>query len=215
MDVDELLTSTRSARKALDLGAPIDMDEIRDCLRIGLQAANGSNQQSWRWLIVTDQRLRDAVAALYRDAYLAKVGGQLIADLLPEASPERRLMSSTEWLVENMARVPALVIPCYEPTIPRSEGDESFYRATLYGSIFPAVWNFQLALRTRGYGTCVTTLHLHHEAAVGDLLGIPASYVQGCLLPVARLRDGTTFTRAPRRPLDEVVAVNGFDVEKR
>lgn len=84
MDVDELLTSTRSARKALDLGAPIDMDEIRDCLRIGLQAANGSNQQSWRWLIVTDQRLRDAVAALYRDAYLAKVGGQLIADLLPE-----------------------------------------------------------------------------------------------------------------------------------
>ena len=49
MDIDELLTTTRSARKSLDLGAPADLDDIRDCLRIGLQAANGSNQQSWRW----------------------------------------------------------------------------------------------------------------------------------------------------------------------
>ncbi|MDZ4268487.1 MAG: nitroreductase family protein [Mycobacterium sp.] len=210
MDTDELLTTTRSARKALDLDAPIDLDEVRDCLRIGLQAANGSNQQSWQWLIVTDRRLRDAIANLYREAYFAKVGGQPIAGLLPSGTPERRLMSSTEWLVENLARVPALVIPCYEPAMPRSDGDESFYLATLYGSIFPAVWNFQLALRTRGYGTCVTTLHLHHKAAVGELLGIPESYVQGCLLPVARLRDGTVFTAAPRRPLDDVVAVNAF-----
>jgi nitroreductase len=215
MDADELLTTTRSARKALDLDAAIDLDEVRDCLRIGLQAANGSNQQSWRWVIVTEARLRDAIAHLYRQAYLAKVGGQLIAGLMPSGTPERRLMSSTEWLVENMARVPALVIPCYEPVMPRSDGDESFYLATLYGSIFPPVWNFQLALRTRGYGTCVTTLHLHHEAEVGQLLGIPGSYVQGCLLPVARLRGGITFSPAPRRPLDEVVAMNCFDVEAR
>ncbi|MDZ4232987.1 MAG: nitroreductase family protein, partial [Dietzia sp.] len=146
MNTDELLTTTRSARKALDLDAPIDLDEVRVCLRIGLQAANGSNQQSWQWLIVTDRRLRDAIADLYRDAYLAKVGGQLIAGLMPSGTPERRLMSSTEWLVENLAKVPALVIPCYEPAMPRSDGDESFYLATLYGSIFPAVWNFQLAL---------------------------------------------------------------------
>ena len=25
-------------------------------------------------------------------------------------------MSSTEWLVEHLAEVPVLVIPCYEPT---------------------------------------------------------------------------------------------------
>ena len=213
MEIDELLTTTRSARKTLDFGTPIDLDEVRECLRIGLQAANGSNQQSWRWVVVTDDRLREVIAEKYRDAYLAKVGGRLIAGLIPPGTPERTLMSSTEWLVENLARAPALVIPCYEPTMPRSHGDESFYRATLYGSIFPAVWNFQLALHSRNYGTCVTTLHLHHEAEVGELLGIPGSYVQGCLLPVARLRTGTTFTPAPRRPLDEVVAMNGFEVE--
>ncbi|GAC1412795.1 MAG: nitroreductase family protein [Mycobacterium sp.] len=211
MDIDQLLTATRSARRSLDLDAPVDLDEIRECLRIGLQAANGSNQQSWRWLIVTEQALRDKIADLYRAAYLEKVGGQLIAGFMPSGTPEAKLMSSTEWLVENLARVPVLVIPCYEPTMPRTDSDESFYLATLYGSIFPAVWNFQLALYTRGYGTCITTLHLHHEQTVRELLGVPESFIQGCLLPVGRLRTGHTFAPAPRREIDEVVGINGWE----
>ncbi|OBA57420.1 nitroreductase [Mycobacterium sp. 1100029.7] len=211
MDIDYLLTATRSARKTLDLDAPVDLGDIRECLRIGLQAANGSNSQAWRWLVIADPQKRDRIAELYRDAYLKRVGGQLLADMLPGGTPDGRLMSSTEWLVENLAKVPLLVIPCYQPYLPRIDGDESFHLATLYGSIFPAVWNFQLALHTRGYGTCVTTLHLHHEAEVGELLGIPPTYVQGALLPVGRLRSGHTFRPAPRRPLDEVVAVDGWD----
>ncbi len=211
MDIEYLLTATRSARTSLDLDAPVDMADVRECLRIGLQAANGSNQQSWRWLVVTDPLLREKIAELYRDSYLLRVGGQLIADLMPAGTPEGRIMSSTEWLVENMAQVPVLVIPCYQPYLPRITGDESFHQATLYGSIFPAVWNFQLALHTRGYGTCITTLHLHREDDVRQLLGIPQTYVQGCLLPVGRLRAGHTFRPALRRPLDDVVVRDRWD----
>jgi nitroreductase len=211
MDIEYLLTATPSARKSLDLDAPVNVDDIRECLRIGLQAANGSNAQSWRWLVVTDPALRAKVAELYREAYLRRVGGQMLADLMPAGTPESRVMSSTEWLVENMAKVPLLVIPCYEPYLPRIDGDESFHLATLYGSIFPPVWNFQLALHTRGYGTCITTLHLHHEEEIRKLLGVPQTYVQGCLLPVARLRAGRTFRPAPRRPVDEVVARDRWD----
>lgn len=211
MDIEYLLTATPSARKSLDLDAAVDLDDIRECLRIGLQAANGSNAQSWRWLVITDAVLRAKIAELYREAYLRRVGGQLLADLMPAGTPESRIMSSTEWLVENMAGMPLLVIPCYEPYLPRIDGDESFHLATLYGSIFPPVWNFQLALHTRGYGTCVTTLHLHHEEEVRKLLGIPQTYVQGCLLPVGRLRAGRTFRPAPRRPVEEVVARDRWD----
>ncbi|ORB74275.1 nitroreductase family protein [Mycobacterium scrofulaceum] len=211
MDIEYLLTATRSARKTLDPDAPVDFADIRECLRIGLQAANGSNQQSWRWLAVTDPQLRAQIAELYREAYLLRVGGEMIADLVPAETPEGRIMSSTEWLVANMARVPLLLIPCYQPYLPRIEGDESFHRATLYGSIFPAVWNFQLALHTRGYGTCITTLHLHREDEVRRLLGIPDTYVQGCLLPVGRLRAGHRFRPARRRPVDEVVARDRWD----
>lgn len=211
MEVDYLLTSTPSARKSLDLDAPVDVEDIRECLRIGLQAANGSNAQSWRWLVITDPVVRTKIAELYRDAYLLRVGGQLVADLMPPGTPESRVMSSTEWLVENLASVPLLVIPCYESYLPRIRGDESFYLATLYGSIFPPVWNFQLALHTRGYGTCITTLHLHHEDEIRKLLGIPQTYVQGCLLPVGRLRAGRTFRAARRRPLEEVVACDRWN----
>jgi nitroreductase len=203
MDIEYLLTATRSARKSLDLDAPVDIADIRECLRIGLQAANGSNQQSWRWLVVIDPALRKQIAELYREAYLLRVGGQMLADLLPAGTPEGRLMSSTEWLVENMAKVPALVIPCYEPYLPRIDGDESFHRATLYGSIFPAVWNFQLALRSRGLGSVLTTLHLFRETEVAELLGIPDNVMQVALLPVAYTTGGD-FKPAQRPPVEDV-----------
>jgi nitroreductase len=211
MDVEHLLTATRSARKSLDLDAPVDHAEIRECLEIGCQAANGSNQQSWRWLVVVDPELRAQIAALYRDAYLSRTGGRMISDRIATDDPRSRLMTSTEWLVEHLAEVPVHVIPCYEPYLPAHDDDESFRVATIYGSIFPAVWNFQLALHARGYGTCLTTLHLLREREIGALLGIPETAVQGCLLPVGRLRAGERFRPAPRRPIDEVVAVDHWE----
>jgi len=211
MEIEKLLTTTRSARKSLDLEAPVDRDDVRECLRIALQAANGSNQQAWRWLAVFDADRRARVAEQYRDAYLSVTGGRYISADLGTDTPNGRIMSSTEWLVEHLHEVPLLVIPCYEPYLRRSEHDEAFQAATLWGSIFPPVWNFQLALHSRGYGTCITTLHLFREAEVREILGIPESYVQGCLLPVARLRPGTVFTPPPRRPLEQVVATDAWD----
>jgi nitroreductase len=211
MEIDQLLTATRSARKTLDLAAPVDREAIRDCLRIALQAANGSNQQPWRWLVICDPGLRAEIARLYREAYLSRTGQRMVSDRMDAETPVGRLLSSTEWLVEHLAEVPALVIPCYEPYIPSTGDDDSFRQATFYGSIFPPVWNFQLALHTRGYGTCITTLHLLREPEVQALLGIPDTYVQSCLLPVARLRAGTHFQPAPRRPIEEVVALDGWD----
>jgi hypothetical protein len=54
-------------------------------------------------------------------------------------------------------------------------------------------------------------LHLHREDEVRQLLGIPQTYVQGCLLPVGRLNAGHTFRPARRRPVDEVVARDRWD----
>jgi nitroreductase len=210
VDIEHLLTATRSVRKRLDLDAPIDRDEIRECLRIGCQAANGTNMQTWRWIVVSDPGLRTEIARLYQDAFLSMTGRASVSDGPPQDTPFGRIMSSTEWLVEHLAEVPLHVIPCYEPYLPY-RGDSSFSTATLYGSIFPAVWNFQLALHSRGYGTCITTLHLEHETEVAALLGIPDTYVQSCLLPVGRLRPGQRLRPAPRRPIEDVVSVDRFD----
>ena len=208
-EIDRLLTSTHSARKTLDLDAPVDLREIAECLGIALHAANGTNQQSWRWLVVTDPERRRQVAGRYAAAYSGLTGGR-IADQLDEESAFGRLMASTEWLVDRLADVPVFVIPCYQPYIPRSETNEQFALATLYGSIFPAVWNLQLALRSRGYGSCITTLHLNRADEVATLLGIPDTHVQGCLLAVGRLRT-TSSGPTPRRPVHDVTALDGWD----
>jgi nitroreductase len=209
-EVKHLLTSTRSARKTLDIHAPIDMGEIRACLDVGLHAANGSNQQAWRWIVVQNRDLRAKIAACYRDSYLSMTGSHIGGGDVYGDSELGRLMSSTEWLVDHLAEIPLIVIPCYEPWLPCSGPDDSFYYATMYGSIFPAVWNFQLTLHSYGYGTCITTLHLHRQQEIGALLGIPETWLQACLLPVGRLREGHRFSPAPRRPIDEVAAVDGW-----
>jgi hypothetical protein len=54
-------------------------------------------------------------------------------------------------------------------------------------------------------------MHLLHQVEVATLLGIPDTYVQGCLLPVAKLRSETAFVPAPRRSLEEVVVVDHWD----
>ena len=76
--------------------------------------------------------------------------------------------------------------------------------AGLMGSIMPAVWSFQLALRARGLGSALTTLHLHHAENAADLLGIPDKFMQVGLLPVA-YTIGTDFKPAKRPPVENIV----------
>jgi len=42
---DELLTTTRTVRKRLDLTLPVPLDLVRECLEVALQAPSGSNRQ--------------------------------------------------------------------------------------------------------------------------------------------------------------------------
>ena len=64
--VDELLTTTRSVRKRLDLSRPVGRDVILACLRLALPAPTASNAQDWRWLVITDAAKRAAIAEIYR-----------------------------------------------------------------------------------------------------------------------------------------------------
>jgi hypothetical protein len=46
-------------------------------------------------------------------------------------------------------------------------------RSDQYASIYPAVWSFQLALRSRGLGSVLTTADQEDQAAMAEILGIP------------------------------------------
>src|ERR1700722_17500840 len=74
LTTDELLTTTRSVRKRLDLTRPVPLDLVRDCLEIALQAPSGGMRQGWHWIVVTDPQVRAQIGEFYRrsaEPYLA------------------------------------------------------------------------------------------------------------------------------------------------
>ena len=198
---DLLLTTTRAVRRRLDLERPVEREVVLDCLRIAVQAPTGSNQQNWRWMVVTDEAKRKALADLYNDfgaAYLEQARHTV------QDAQTARVYESAFALTEILHQVPVFVIPCVTARIDNAPNGIA---AAAYGSIIPAAWSFMLALRSRGLGSVWTTLHLFKEAEAAELLGIPPEVTQVALLPVA-YTIGTDFKPASRPPVENITYWN-------
>ena len=204
---DEVLATTRSVRKRLDLTRPVGRAVLEECLALAQQAPTPSNMQNWRFLVVTDPATRAALGALYRRGFELYKTLPLAATSLPFEDParratQRRVMDSIAYLAEHIDEVPVHVIGCITP---RPDDQPAYIHSALWGSIAPAAWSFMLAARARGLGTCWTCFHLVAEEEAAALLGIPYREVlQATLMPVAYTK-GTAFRPAPRDPLPEMV----------
>lgn len=224
LTVDRLLTTTRSVRKRLDFTRPVEREVIDECMQIALQAPTGSNAQRWRWVIVADAGRRAALGEIYARAfreYLAMAtsgtaaGGIHSGDndaarrLSEHLVAKEKMMRSVEYLIDRIHEAPIHIVPC---VVGRLQPDaSSSWISSHFGSVYPAIWSLQLALRSRGLGTCITTAHLGYEEEAAEVLGIPfAEITQVCLLPVAYYT-GETFRPTKRRPMGEVVFWERFD----
>jgi nitroreductase len=195
--VDELLTTTRSVRKRLDLTRPVSRDVILECIQLAMQAPTASNTQDWRWLVITDADKRAAIADIYRS-----IGAEYLALAANDTSDPQtqRVYASAFSLTDTLGQVPVHVIPCLENRIDNSS---VLTAASAWASIIPAGWSFLLALRSRGLGSVWTTMHLAKEQEVAELLGIPATVTQAALFPVA-YTIGTDFRPAVRPPAESI-----------
>jgi len=199
--VDEVLSTTRAVRRRLDLTRPVEREVIVECLRLAIQAPTASNEQNWRWMVVTDPDKRAAIADIYR-----RCGEDYLAHAARTTSdPQtRKVYESAHTLSQTLAQVPVHVIPCIEG---RFDGNQLVVAASAWASIIPAAWSFMLALRARGLGSVWTTLHLAKADEVAELLGIPSNVTQAALLPVA-YTIGTDFKPARRPPVQTVTSWN-------
>ena len=210
LSVDEVLTTTRSVRKRLDFDKPVGRDVLMECLELALQAPTGSNAQGWQWVFVEDADKKKAIA----DVYLKNAQPYLSAPKPDYDQGDTRgermgkVADSAMYLAEHMHEAPVLLIPCLQGREDKSPiGGVSFW-----ASLFPAVWSFCLALRSRGLGSCWTTLHLlgGGEQQVADVLGIPHDkYSQGGLFPIAYTK-GTDFRPAKRLPAEQLTHWNAW-----
>jgi nitroreductase len=204
---DELLTTTRSVRKRLDLTRPVPLDLVKECLEIALQAPNGGMREGWHWIVVTDPQVRAQIGDFYRrstERYLASAAADPSRGGGTGNEVMARVTSSSAYLAQRMGQVPVQVIPCITVGSAWQAGES---QAGLWGSLLPASWSYMLACRARGLGTAWTTLHLQYETEIAALLGLPDDVRQGALMPTAYYT-GDTFRRAARRPLADVLHVD-------
>jgi nitroreductase len=196
--IDWVLSTTRSVRRRLDLDRAVDPEVVLECLDLALQAPTGGDFQGWRWIVITEPDTKTRVREIYLDALTEASGGRRPT---PTGGSANRMLEGAWHLATHLDRVPVLVLACIRG---RMTPDSSPAQASaLFGSIYPAVWSLQLALRSRGLASTMTTVHLERHQEMAELLGIPENVTQAALVPVAYLM-GDGLRPARRRPVREV-----------
>ena len=115
LNPDELLTTTRSVRKRLDLTRPVPLDLVKECLEIALQAPSGGMRQGWHWIVVTDPEMRAQIGEFYRrstESYLSNAAADPSRGAGTGSEVMARVSSSSAYLGQHMGQVPVQVIPC-------------------------------------------------------------------------------------------------------
>lgn len=211
LSVDELLTTTRSVRRRLDLTRPVPIGLIRECLEIAVQAPTSGNLQNASFIVVTDTEQRRAIADVYQRTWnMIASSPYAVADRFKNDPirnrQQRRVSDSAAYLAEHFGAIPVLVIPCVE--VVDGDGTLTAENANQYwSSVMPATWSYMLAARSRGLGTTWTGVTIMADKEMRAILGLPDNVYHATTVPTAYYT-GTTFHRAERIPLDDVLHVD-------
>lgn len=193
----EAIRTTRSMRRLET--RPIPDDVLLKILDAAIRAPSGSNQQSWSFIVVTDNHLKQEIQKIYYDVAQKyfQAGPTTISDGSGQETMNR-VRSSAGHLAEYLHEAPVLVFACIK-------GARSF---TLGSSIYPAVQNLMIAARAYGIGTTLTTFHLSRESEIKELLGIPEGVHTAALIPMGYPTGN--WGESKRRPVEEVTFLNSF-----
>ena len=203
MDVFEALYTTRAMRRVSE--NPIPEDVLRQMVDAAIRAPSGSNRQGWKFILVTDQEIRNQLGDLYREAWdfyvkefyggTSDLGASSVIDD-EKAEQVIRITKSATWLSENFHKVPAMFV-----VLSRNDPTGS--------SIFPAIWSLMLAGRAHGVGTCLTTvLGMFKPEKAFEILNIPNDKGWKIDAVVTAGYPLGKWGVAKRTPVDEVTYLN-------
>ena len=208
MDVFEALYTTRAMRRVSE--DPIPNDVLKQMVDAGIRAPSGSNRQGWKFIVVTDQKIRNQLGNLYREAWDFYVkefyGGTSdlgASNVLDDEKAEQvvRITKSATWLSENFHKVPVMFV-----VLSRNDPTGS--------SIFPAIWSLMLAGRAHGVGTCLTTvLGMFKPQKAFEILNIPSDKGWKIDAVVTAGYPLGKWGVAKRNPVDEVTYLNTWGNE--
>jgi nitroreductase len=193
-DVFEIMQTTRAMRRLKP--DPVPDALIARILRAGAAAANGGNTQKWRFLVVKDAAIKQAVAVWYKKAYDEVIGPRYAASAPPPgttAEKYARQHAAVEYLTEHFHEAPVWIVACLDDPKPtRMSG----------ASVYPAVQNMLLAARALGLGSTLTTRHMLFAEQADAALGLPPGVQSYAILPIGWPMGN--FGPVGRGPLDAI-----------
>jgi len=195
----EVLEAIRTCRAIRHLKPdPVPDETLRALLEAATCAPSPGNSQGWDFVVVREPENRVRLASILRD------GVRPLLPPVPELSAggdasRRRLLASAHHLLDHALEVPLWILVCGRPVYPASSPSADWIAPAVY----PAAQNLLLAARGLGLGATFTTWHMPSEAAVRELLGIPADARIAVTIPVGW--PDRPFGPVRRKPLDEVV----------
>jgi nitroreductase len=204
MDVYEALYTTRAMRRVRP--DPIPADVQARILDAAIRAPSGGNTQDWRFLLVDDPDAKAKLGPLYRDSidqlwktvYKARIAAAHAAPDAADSQQLLRVVRSAQHLADHFEAVPLYLFAFvhYDPS---------------GGSIFPAVWNAQLAARAEGVGTSLTSvLGYFHPTETFEILGVPSDEGWNMACCVSFGYPTGRWGVAARRPAHEVAYRNSL-----
>src|SRR5207244_5639224 len=121
-----------------------------------------SNTQALHFIVIRDQRVKQASSEVYEEARAAARA------TLPSAGGVRQPLSAA----------PVLIVACVNTPASGQAGLQTG------ASIYPSVQNLMLAARALGLGTVLTTLHRRRKARIHELLGILDHVESATVIPL-------------------------------
>ncbi|MCY3733526.1 MAG: nitroreductase family protein, partial [Chloroflexi bacterium] len=173
-------------------------------IQAGCWAPSGSNSQPWGFLVVTDDGMRERLAAAIREMFSSRFGGDMPNPDDIEDATTRRMMRGAFNLFDNFAAAPVWIIPCLVRV--QSPAPEGLLAGS---SIYPSIQNMMLAARAEGLGTVLTT---PQDGIMDELraeLNIPDNATPVAIIPMGH--PNANFGPVTRQPLENFLHWNGWN----
>src|SRR5262245_24255866 len=174
----DIIHTTRAMRRLKP--DPVPDALINRILEAGQWAPNGANAQQWRFLVVKDRSVKQAVQVWYQRAFDEVIVPHYRSSAPPPGmDPERylRQAAAVQYLTEHFHEAPVWIVACLE------HGTQLTSRWS-GASIYPAVQNMLLAARALGLGATLTTRHLIYAKETEAALGLPPGVHSYAIIPI-------------------------------
>ncbi|MDX1596011.1 MAG: nitroreductase family protein [Nitrosopumilaceae archaeon] len=200
MDTFDAIRSRRSV-KNFDKNHTMSKKEINQLLETAILSPTSYNIQNWRFVTVTDQKIKDKLSELsYGQKQVADASLVIIlcADLNSwNKNPERYWVNAPE----EMRKVLLAGIKNSYSNNPQHQRDEAMRSCSF------AAQTIMLAAKAMGYDTC--PMEGFDYTKVGELINIPDDHIITMMVVVGKAI-APASPRGGQLPLSEVVFENSF-----